>query len=63
MAKKDTDKTPLEEATEKGYIGTVPDQTPNEAYTVRGVTSGQPTPETEPKDGTGNPVTEQEQEG
>jgi hypothetical protein len=29
----------LEEATKKGYIGTTPDDTPNEAYTVGGVTS------------------------
>lgn len=31
---------------EKGYIGTVPDETPNENYTVQGVVSGAPTPET-----------------
>jgi len=34
-----------DEATEKGYIGTVPDETPNENYTLKGVTSGAPTPE------------------
>ena len=31
---------------EKGYRGTTPDPTPNEAYTVAGVTRGDPTPET-----------------
>ncbi len=36
----------LEEAAEKGYIGTVPDQTPNENYTVEGVIHDAPTPET-----------------
>lgn len=39
MADKNPDKSPLEEANEKGYLGTVPDDTPNEAYTVAGVTS------------------------
>lgn len=33
--------------TEQGYTGTVPDPTPNENYTVAGVTSGAPTPETD----------------
>lgn len=28
------------EAYEAGYFGTVPDETPNEAYTVAGVTGG-----------------------
>lgn len=37
----------FDEANEKGYFGEVPDETPNEAYTLKGVTSGQPTPETE----------------
>ena len=36
------------EANEKGYWGEVTDPTPNEAYTLAGVTSGQPTPETDP---------------
>ena len=36
------------EADEKGYWGTVPDPTPNEAYTLAGVSQGQPTPETDP---------------
>lgn len=31
---------------EQGYRGTVPDQTPNSAYTVAGVTGGAKTPET-----------------
>ena len=37
----------FDEAEEKGYFGTTPDDTPNENYTVQGVTSGKPTPETE----------------
>ena len=37
----------FDEAEKKGYFGEVPDDTPNEAYTLKGVTSGQPTPETE----------------
>lgn len=32
---------------EKGYRGVVTDPTPNEHYTVEGVTSGKPTPETD----------------
>jgi hypothetical protein len=36
----------LEEATKKGYIGTTPDDTPNEAYTVAGVIAKSHTPET-----------------
>ncbi len=32
----------------KGYVGTVPDPTPNENYTVAGVVKGLPTPETDP---------------
>lgn len=41
MADKPSDKvvTDYEEALEAGYFGTVPDDTPNEAYTVQGVTS------------------------
>ena len=34
---------------DKGYYGTVPDPTPNENYTVRGVAAGLPTPETDPE--------------
>lgn len=30
---------------EKGYLGTTPDKTPNENYTVAGVVAGKPTPE------------------
>jgi hypothetical protein len=37
----------FDEANEKGYFGEVPDETPNENYTLRGVGSGKPTPETE----------------
>lgn len=36
----------MDAITDKGYRGTVPDETPNENYTVAGVTSGAPTPET-----------------
>lgn len=36
----------LHEEQEKGYSGTVPDPTPNANYSVAGVTSGAPTPET-----------------
>lgn len=39
----------MDEATEKGFLGVEVDDTPNEAYTVQGVTSGQPTPETDPQ--------------
>lgn len=35
----------FDEAEEKGYFGTVPDETPNENYTLAGVTSDKPTPE------------------
>ena len=37
----------FDEANEKGYFGSTPDETPNENYTLKGVTSGKPTPETE----------------
>lgn len=37
----------FDEANEKGYFGETPDETPNEHYTLQGVTSGKPTPETE----------------
>jgi hypothetical protein len=37
----------FDEAAAKGYFGTTPDATPNENYTLKGVTSGKPTPETE----------------
>lgn len=35
----------FDEANEKGYFGHTPDETPNENYTLAGVTSGKPTPE------------------
>lgn len=38
-----------DEATAKGYEGTVPDKTPNQAYTIQGVTGGAKTPETDAK--------------
>lgn len=37
----------FDEASEKGYFGTSPDATPRENYTLKGVTSGKPTPETQ----------------
>ncbi|AGL13872.1 hypothetical protein [Actinoplanes sp. N902-109] len=37
----------MDEITEQGYQGTSTDPTPNENYTVGGVTSGAPTPETD----------------
>lgn len=37
----------FDEANVKGYFGSVPDKTPAENYTLAGVTSGKPTPETE----------------
>ncbi len=39
----------FDEANEKGYFGEVPDPTPNENYTLQGVASGKPTPETDDK--------------
>ena len=39
----------FDEANERGYFGAVTDPTPNENYTVAGVTSGKPTPETDDK--------------
>lgn len=35
----------FDEAEAKGYFGEAPDKTPNENYTLKGVTSGKPTPE------------------
>lgn len=35
----------FDEANAKGYFGHTPDETPNENYTLAGVTSGKPTPE------------------
>jgi hypothetical protein len=37
----------FDEAEAKGYVGKKVDPTPNENYTVAGVTSGAPTPETD----------------
>jgi len=39
----------MDEEQEKGYRGFVPDPTPNENYTVAGVTKGAPTPENNPQ--------------
>lgn len=39
----------MNEAADKGYFGYSPDPTPPENYTLQGVTSGKPTPETERK--------------
>jgi len=36
----------FDEANEKGFFGYSPDKTPAENYTLKGVTSGKPTPET-----------------
>lgn len=36
-----------EEAQEAGFVGAVPDPTPNHAYTLEGVAAGEPTPETD----------------
>lgn len=38
-----------DEAEEQGYFGTAVDPTPNENYTLKGVTSGAPTPESDPQ--------------
>ncbi len=34
-----------DEAAEKGYLGEVHDETPNENYTLKGMAAGKPTPE------------------
>lgn len=39
----------VDEENEQGFRGTEVDPTPNENYTVAGVTSGKPTPETDEK--------------
>lgn len=39
----------VDEAEEKGYLGETADPTPRENYSVDGVTSGKPTPETDSK--------------
>lgn len=43
-------KAAMDEATEQGFYGVEVDRTPNEHYTVAGVTAGKPTPETNPPD-------------
>lgn len=51
MAKNDSPEQQVQkaadQATEQGFIGVKADPTPNENYTVAGVTSGAPTPETD----------------
>ncbi len=37
----------MDKATQQGFIGVETDDTPNENYTIAGVTSGAPTPETD----------------
>lgn len=39
----------IERGTEAGFLGTKVDPTPNENYTVEGVTADKPTPETDAK--------------
>lgn len=39
----------MDQEQEQGYRGIVPDPTPNQNYTVAGVTSGAPTPENNPQ--------------
>lgn len=39
----------MDEETAQGYSGTAIDPTPNENYTVAGVTKGKPTPESDPE--------------
>lgn len=61
MADKDAPKAPVKDsgeaevqakvdaAEEKGYFGQTVDETPRENYTLQGVISGAPVPETEPE--------------
>jgi hypothetical protein len=42
-----TDATVIGDETERGFLGVEVDTTPNHAYTVAGVTAGEPTPETD----------------
>ncbi len=39
----------VDEINEQGFVGNESDPTPNENYTVAGVTTGKPTPETDEK--------------
>lgn len=53
MNKKDTGsdevQKKMDQETDKGFSGTVVDPTPNENYSVEGVTKGLPTPESDPE--------------
>lgn len=46
MAQKKSVDSPLEAATDKGYLGTKVDPTPDSHYSVSGVLAGKKTPET-----------------
>jgi hypothetical protein len=39
----------VDQENKQGFVGVGVDPTPNENYTVAGVTAGKPTPETDPK--------------
>lgn len=43
----DTVQQEFDKANEQGFFGTEVDKTPNENYTLQGVASGAPTPETD----------------
>lgn len=45
--KKDSTEKQVDVETEQGFRGVEVDPTPNENYTLAGVTSGKPTPETD----------------
>lgn len=47
MATKDKAAEPQTGGTDQGFFGQKADPTPNDNYTVAGVTSGKPTPETD----------------
>lgn len=47
-AEKDVQKV-VDKHTEQGFWGVEVDETPNENYTVAGVTAGKPTPESDPQ--------------
>ena len=36
----------VDKETDQGFAGSVPDETPNQNYTIKGVTKDKPTPET-----------------
>lgn len=48
-SKEKSAESPVDEQTEQGFFGEKVDPTPNENYTVAGVTSGKATPETDEK--------------